>query len=329
MENKIGQLIDLVKKLPEDCLDETIEYVNKIIEMNKGQTPSLPCPHCKSKNTVKFGQMGGKQRYRCKDCSKTFVETTNTVMYYARESEAVWKQIIRDTIDGVSLDETAQSLDLSHATAFNMRHKILQALEDAEKRNPTELSGVCEIDDTFVLESLKGTRLPGDYWRSPRKHGAVAQKRGISEEYVSISTGIERDGCCVAKTVTRATPGKDDIAQVFGERISGDALILTDGAKSYDVLVTNCGCSVENVKEHEQGFYNINTVNGFHSFIKERYNKYRGVATKYLNRYNVLFAKSFRNRSEAVDEVYNILMSNSEQNYNSIQSFKTLNLLNV
>lgn len=42
-------------------------------------------------------------------------------------------------------------------------------------------------------------------------------------------------------------------------------------------------------------FYNINTVNGFYSFIKQRYVLYRGVASKYINRYNALFSTAYRN----------------------------------
>ena len=69
--------------------------------------------------------------------------------------EAVWKQVIRDTVDGVSLDKTADDLGFSHATAFNLRHKILSAIEIHEETVPTVLGGVCEMDDTYVLESVK------------------------------------------------------------------------------------------------------------------------------------------------------------------------------
>jgi hypothetical protein len=75
-----------------------------------------------------------------------------------------------------------------------MRHKILPALEAEAANTPTVMSVVCELDDTFVLESYKGTKLPNDFWRKPRKHGAVAQKPGISNEYVCISMGVSRSG---------------------------------------------------------------------------------------------------------------------------------------
>jgi len=333
MENRIAKLIELVQKLPESCLDETIEFVSDKLAENDENKPIPPCPHCKSENVRRNGRVDNRQRYLCKDCGKTYGETTNSALSQSHCGEAVWKQVIRDTINGISIDKTAESIAVSHPTAFNMRHKILLALEGAEDREPTVLNGVCELDDTYVLKSYKGTKLSGDFWRKPRKHGAVAQKRGISGEYVCISTGVERNGDAYSQTVTRATPGKDDLVAVFGNRIGDETLILCDGAAAYVALGENCECPVKNVCEDGEkggkGFFNINTANNFHSFIKNRYNQYRGVATKYLNRYNALFSKVFRSGDDLVDEIYNILISNDTPRHKNVFDVKSLNLLDI
>ncbi|GFP28508.1 hypothetical protein HKBW3S33_01923, partial [Candidatus Hakubella thermalkaliphila] len=121
-----------------------------------------------------------------------------------------------------------------------MRHKILFAVEQEEIENPTKLSGVCEADETYVLESYKGKKMPNDFWRKPRKHGAVAAKPGLSNEYVCVCAGVERDGNAIAVAVYRAIAGKEDIDRVFGERVSESTLILSDGAKGYSVLNGKC-----------------------------------------------------------------------------------------
>ena len=36
-------------------------------------------------------------------------------------------------------------------------------------------------------------------------------------------------------------------------------------------------------------FNHLNTVNSFHNLIEEKLQKYKGVASKYINRHNVLF----------------------------------------
>ncbi len=64
-------------------------------------------------------------------------------------------------------------------------------------------------------------------------------------------------------------------------------------------MATDCTVQDINTGESGCGFYNLNTVNNFHSYIKKQYNDYRGVATKYLNRYNALFTIAWR-RSEAI-----------------------------
>ena len=79
-----------------------------------------------------------------------------------------------------------------------MRHKLLIALEDRNNREPISLSDVCELDETYVLESLKGTKIPDDYWRRDRRHGAKVIKSGISKEYVCYCTAVQRDGGAVA-----------------------------------------------------------------------------------------------------------------------------------
>lgn len=55
----------------------------------------------------------------------------------------------------------------------------------------TCLGEVSEFDETFVLDCYKGRKLESIVNRAPRRHGAKAQKRDISNEYVCICTGIQ------------------------------------------------------------------------------------------------------------------------------------------
>ena len=165
------------------------------------------------------------------------------------------------------------------------------ALQDLFENNPVLLSGIAELDETFVLDCYKGSQIPETAGREARKHGAKAAKRGISNEYVAICTGIQRDGGAIAATVNRAKPSGKELDEIFRGHIAEDTLVLTDGLRSYNVLETLTSCTVVDVKqEADRGIFNLNTVNSLHSFIKETYNHYRGVATKYINRYNVLFS---------------------------------------
>ena len=323
MEITLKELIKLVKDIPNDYFEKTYEKLMEIIEEAQAnaekESKNVVCLECDSKAVVRNGKRHGKQAYRCKNCGKTFVETATSAIQYSHSSETVWRAVISDTVDGISIDKTAENLDLTHDKVFNMRHKILFCIEQAILATPVELEGVCEVDETYVLESVKGRKIPEDYHREPRKHGAKASKSGLSEEYVCVQTSVTGETKCTATAVNRATPSKDEIVEVFGDKIVEDTVILCDGNANYDVL--NEQCTVAHTEC-------INKVNGFHSFIKERIRAARGVSTIYLNRYNALFASIFNNHDYAVNEIYN-LMTARNNSFNTIIDIKSQNLLNI
>ena len=319
MRRMLAEIINLVKELPEKYLEETFEKVQEIKEKadSEEESDKKSCPHCGSKKVVKNGKHHNKQAYLCRDCLKSYLETAKSAIAYSQSSETVWKQVISDTVEGIPIDQTASDLDLSHSTVFNMRHKVLFCIEQELLSKPLELSGICETDETYVLESLKGRKIPADYYRKPRKHGAVASKRGISDEYICLCTSVTENNKSMSVAVNRATPSKEEILEVFGDRVSEDTLILCDGTKSYDVLEDKC--RVATAKK-------TNKVNGFHSFIKERNRSARGFATIYLNRYNALFSKIFANRDTVVDDIFK-LMTAQNGTFSSIANTKSENLL--
>lgn len=322
-EITLREIIGLAKQLPESCYSELFEKMNEVKEKVEAdaekESRTEKCPYCYSKAVVRNGKKHKKQAYLCRTCGKSFVQTTGSAIENSQSSETVWRAVISDTIEGVSLEKTAESLNISPETAFNMRHKILFCIEQAIISEPVELEGVCEADETYVLESVKGRKISESYYRKPRKHGAKAIKPGLSNEYVCVQTSVTGEGKCIASAVNRAAPSKAEIAEVFGELITDDTVILCDGKANYDVL--NEKCTVAHTER-------INKVNGFHSCIKERLRAYRGVSTIYLNRYNALFTKIFDSSSSPVDEIYN-LMTARDDSFSSIQNVKEQNLLNL
>jgi len=76
-------------------------------------------------------------------------------------------------------------------------------------------------------------------------------------------------------------------------------------------------------------FSHINNVNGYHSFIKERYNAYRGVNTKYLNCYNTLFSRAYNRTRNLTDTIYSILCSNQSELYHPVKTLKTEAILEI
>ena len=290
----------------------------------------IPCPHCGSHDIILYGSKHGKQRYFCKECGKTYVSTTGTVLSMSHFGMDVWQEFLRQTLEGCSLSYAEKTLGLTHQTAFNMRHKLLMAFEDFFVESPVVLGDVSEFDETFVLDSYKGKTIPETADRPSRRHGAKAQKRGISNEYVCICTGVQRKGEAVIRTENRAKPSREELQTIFEGHIQSGTLALTDGLRSYPVLGTLADCKVEDVNGQKSGFYNLNTVNNLHSFIKSRYLFYRGVATKYLNRYNALFQMAYRSiESKITLLIEKLFKPGCTMNIHTVKDVATHNLLVV
>lgn len=190
-----------------------------------------------------------------------------------------------------------------------------------------------EMDETFVLESYKGSKLGDGFWRKPRKHGAKAQKPGISQEQVCICASVDRDGNAYAKTVNRASPTVEELKEVFAGRLTPGTLAVCDGLKAYKPLCKDAGCTMVDVKkvsEEESALINLNSVNGFHSLIKRVLRDYCGVATKYQNRYNALFVAMYKLTPQRECDIIRRLLTISTDSCNSTNvDVKRKNLLDL
>ncbi len=197
-----------------------------IVSTNVQPEDRPDCPYCRGTQVIKYGHRKGKQCFLCHDYKQTFMHSTNTLMTNSHFSQSVWADFIRDTLYGETLDNSAKEYGFSHQTAFNMRHKVLMVLQNLLEDRPILLSGIAEFDETFVLDCYKGGKIPEKAGRKACKHGAKAAKRGISNEYIAICTGVQRDGGVIAATVNRAEPSSKELEEIFRGHIAEDTLVL-------------------------------------------------------------------------------------------------------
>lgn len=223
------EIIEYSRTLTEDQKLKVLNLIHELLQSSSKQVylPEVSnadeihisnpaCPFCLSNHVQKSGHKNKRQRYKCISCKKYFTETTHTIMENSHATKVQWTRVIIDTIDGVPIDKTAEELHLHHETVFNMRHKVMLGLVTFLDKDPVLLKEIAELDETYVLESLKGTKFSDDSCRKPRRHGESASKRGLSDEQICICTGVERkQGAAYAATVNRATPLKEEIQQAF------------------------------------------------------------------------------------------------------------------
>ncbi len=326
------KLIQCISRLSDEHIAVLLDAVKLLLNDTKSDFIRI-CPYCGSSEIIKFGHKCGKQRFFCKHCERTFIPTTHTVMSNSHYPKNVWDAAISYTLGGNSINFAADNLGMSHNAMFQMRHKILTALQETEEFRNVCLGDVTELDETFVLDCYKGKPLDPSHGRNARKHGAKAQKRGISNEYVCICTGVERKGNAYAQTLNRAKPSGEELKEIFEGHIADGTLAICDGLMSYNALHEIADCTIEDYTqktENEGNFYHLNTVNNFHSFIKKRYDFYRGVATKYINRYNAMFALVYRNASECAKRLSKLLLESGITNfYHSNRSICEVGLIAI
>ena len=252
------------------------------------QTCPTVCPVCQaSEGFYKRGWVGKKQRYQCKSCQHRFVFDKGQLTAHSHQPLDAWGTLMLDTLCAVPMTVTAATIDVNPTTVFYMRHKFLRALEILVQSE--QLADIIELDETYVNDSYKGTPVPTG--RKARKHGESAQQRGLSEEKVCVCFGADRVGHMVAQCVNRAKPTSHHILSVFQFKVSAQSIIITDGAFCYDAIKQVTRASDISLKSHTSftPVLHLNTVNNLHSHFKQLMIKYRGVSTKYLNRYLALF----------------------------------------
>ena len=90
----------------------------------------------------------------CKDCGKSFVITTNSIVSGARKDFDVWIKYIDCMLNGFSVHKAAEECGIHRNTAFAWRHKSLDALQNMA--NDVILDSIVEADEAFFTISYKG-----------------------------------------------------------------------------------------------------------------------------------------------------------------------------
>lgn len=311
----INNILELIAKLPakekanlkaqllKDLSEKTITLEDFIT--SERFVAGRVCPICGSMHVVRNGcRRDGTQRYVCKDCKKSFVATTNSIVSRTQKDFAVWEQYVSCILNGFSIRKTAELCRIHRNTAFYWRHKILDALQDMA--NSVQLNGIVEVDETFFSVSYKGSRnIP----REAHKRGGEVHLRGLSREKVCVPCAVNRSGLSIAKVSNLGKVSTLAIHNVYDGRIAQDSIIVTDKARAYIRFADSNALNLVQLKNGvaKKGIYNIQHINNYHSRLKKFMNNFNGVSTKYLNNY--LIWHNFVNYAKETHmEKQNILM---------------------
>ena len=184
------------------------------------------CPHCNTPGAVSHGMGRGLRRYRCKARRKTFNATTGTSLHGLHKKDR-WLAYGECLSDGMTIRDSAKRCKLGVSTSFRWRHRFLSTQDP----DPSNLKGIVEADETYVLESRKGDR---NLDRKARRRGGKASKRGACQmnrfRYWLLQTAAEQRLALFfhLSSVTAAS-----VQSALEPRIDDDILLVTDGNNVY------------------------------------------------------------------------------------------------
>jgi hypothetical protein len=225
-----------------------------------------------------------RQRYRCKDCIKTFTDVTSTPLYRTHKPDK-WLDFIKCMLEGYSLRKSADLIgNVHYVTLFYWRHKVLSALKQMDFET---FSGIVEMDETYFLYSEKGKRnIAG---RKPRKRGGSSKYRGISHEQVCVLIARDRQKATYSGVLGRGRIVKAQIDMAIGSKLSLVNTLCTDAWRAFSTYAKSKGLEhyrfKSDGKERVKGLYHIQNINNYHSRLKGWMQRFNGVATKYLDHY--------------------------------------------
>ena len=255
----------------EDALGTTVERVER-----------QGCLHCAGREIVGWGRSDGLLRFRWKSCGRTFNALTKTPMAHLRKKER-WLDHAQAVIEGVSLAKTAKLCGVHPTTAFRWRHRFLRAPADDK---PRRLSGIVEANEpSFSNPSGAVGRIRR---ARPGRRGGTARHPGPYQDNIPVLVARDRKGA----TFDAVLPQDDiaSIAAVLTGVVTPANHLVGDGSKPLAAFAQQSRhslppCPSPGKPTSEAPHLHINTVNAYHSRLRQWLNRFNGVATKNLPSY--------------------------------------------
>jgi transposase-like protein len=242
-----------------------------------------PCPRCGCGRVHRCGRASGLQRFRCLGCGRSYNALTGTPLARLRKKEC-WLPYLQCVLESRTVRDTAHVVGVHRTTSFRWRHRFVRG---AMRDRPAALGAVVEADETYRLESQKGSR---KLRRRPRKRGGVARRRGINQEHDCLLVARDRTGQTLDFHTGRGQVTVAQLQTCLKPVLPVDVLLISDSAVAYRQFAAQAGITHEavNVKAgiRARGAIHIQNVNSWHSRFKSWLVRFRGVASRYLINYS-------------------------------------------
>ncbi|MES2760165.1 MAG: IS1595 family transposase [Pseudomonadota bacterium] len=241
-----------------------------------------PCPRCRSRQVHRDGRKNDLQRYRCLHCGRSFNDLSGTALARLRH-KAKWLAYLDCVLQSATVRRAATQVGVHKNTSFRWRHRFLH---DTKHDRSVPLTGITEADETYLLESQKGSRTLS---RPARRRGGTARRRGISREHDCILVARDRSGKTVDFVTGRAPLRPAHVHGCLRPVVAPDIVLVTDGHAAYRSFARTARIAHRAVNlaagVRVDGPLHVQNVNAYHSRFKQWLRHFNGVASRYLPNY--------------------------------------------
>ncbi|MBS0290960.1 MAG: IS1595 family transposase [Proteobacteria bacterium] len=251
---------------------------SEVIETSAGAHPT--CPHCNSTAVVKNGSANALQRFKCRQCARTFNALTGTPLARLHLRDK-WMAHAAALGEGLSLNQVARCLGVAQSTAFRWRHRFLACPKAAQAR---QLCGIAEADESYFLVSCKGQR---GLLRKARRRGGRALAGCKGSEYTPVLMARDRAGA-TANVILDSNKAAS-IQAALAPMLPPDTVLCTDGSVTMASAAHAMGIEHQAINVSRairvRGPWHVQNVNAYVSRLRTWMRRFKGVATKYLDSY--------------------------------------------
>lgn len=248
------ELETLLKQMSKEDLGKLVASANKLLlnESDISNTESKlcyyginsKCPYCGSSIIVKNGRtQKGNTRYICTSCKKSYTRFTNTLLEKSHYDWDIWVEVLKSAILHQSVLELKETLEKDYGclgiddyTVWLLRMKVIYAV--SQLKSDRLLSGVIQIDETFIRESQKGSRhlvsMLNGVERKAR-YGYHASKLGcMGPEFSTVVTAIDETGHCICYVTCMGKLTESLFRSYFVDSFSNVTFLCTDANTVYN-----------------------------------------------------------------------------------------------
>lgn len=254
------------------------------------------CPYCGSIHIVKNGiNKKYRQKYICKECHKTFSDTTRTIFFHTKSNYYIWRDFIACEIAGMSLAKVSIVIRKSKTTCYHMRHKLYKAIQEQVENE--KLNGEIELDSMYVKINLKGTK-PKNMPRMSKKRGTKAyyptgseKLRGLSHHKICIVTSVDENDNILLKIAGLGAESKEYYNQ-FKTQFKKGSTIISDSKASILNFAEENGMCLDTIPTSAIGKRyttkkgnSLGSLSQLQSEFKSVLKQKHGISTRHLQDY--------------------------------------------